>query len=232
MTTAVDHLVVAAATLEQAVAWCEATLGVTPGPGGQHALMGTHNRLLRLGGDTCPNTDPDPGPDNYPDAYLELIALDAQAAPPARARWFGLDDPALQATLQNQGPRLLNVVARSTMLDMHRWGLMNIGLQPGNPVALQRDTPQGRLAWQILLRDDGQLLAGGALPTLIQWAGRHPAGAMPASGLALKSLTLRGAPPRAAEVLRLRGVQWLPSGQPALSALLLTPRGEVVLESA
>jgi hypothetical protein len=44
----VDHLVVAADSLEQGVKWCEETLGVTPGPGGQHPLMGTHNRLLRV----------------------------------------------------------------------------------------------------------------------------------------------------------------------------------------
>jgi hypothetical protein len=43
-----DHLVIAAATLEEGVAWCEATLGVTPGPGGKHPLMGTHNRLLSI----------------------------------------------------------------------------------------------------------------------------------------------------------------------------------------
>jgi hypothetical protein len=37
-----------AASLPEGVAWCEATLGVTPGPGGEHPLMGTHNRLLRI----------------------------------------------------------------------------------------------------------------------------------------------------------------------------------------
>ena len=46
---AVDHLVVAAATLDEGVAWCERTLGVTPAPGGKHALFGTHNRLLAIG---------------------------------------------------------------------------------------------------------------------------------------------------------------------------------------
>ena len=45
---AVDHLVVAAATLADGVAWCERTLGVTPGPGGRHPLFGTHNRLLKI----------------------------------------------------------------------------------------------------------------------------------------------------------------------------------------
>ena len=43
-----DHLVVLAPSLASGVAWAEATLGVTPGPGGEHSLMGTHNRLLRL----------------------------------------------------------------------------------------------------------------------------------------------------------------------------------------
>ena len=34
-TPMLDHLVVMAASLDEGVAWCEATLGVTPGPGGQ-----------------------------------------------------------------------------------------------------------------------------------------------------------------------------------------------------
>jgi Glyoxalase-like domain len=216
--TAVDHLVVAAATLEQGVAWCEATLGITPGPGGQHALMGTHNRLCRIDGPAFANV------------YLEIIAIDAQAAAPGRARWFGLDDPALQAGIA-QTPRLVHVVARSAMLDMHRWGLITVGQQPGNPVKVGRDTPQGRLEWQILLRDDGALLCGGALPTLIQWQGPHPTQAMPDSGVALQGLQLHGLPPRAREVLRLRGVEHRDSG-PALRAVFNTPRGEVVLESA
>jgi hypothetical protein len=44
MKTQIDHLVIVAKTLEQGVQWCEATLGVTPGAGGEHALYGTHNR--------------------------------------------------------------------------------------------------------------------------------------------------------------------------------------------
>jgi hypothetical protein len=223
VTVWVDHLVVAAASLEQGAAWCEATLGVAPGPGGRHALMGTHNQLAKIASEA------------FPDAYLEIIAIDPEAPPPGRVRWFGLDEPALQASLQERGPRLVHVVARSTMLDMHRWGLINVGLQPGDPVSAHRDTPAGRLAWQILVRDDGRLLCGGALPTLIQWAGRHPVAAMADSGLALKALTLRGVPERARDVLRLRGVQVLAEasdGAPALSATLATPRGEVTLESA
>jgi len=215
----IDHLVVAATTLDEGVRWCAAMLGVTPGPGGRHALMGTHNRLLKIATAA------------FPDAYLEIIAIDPEAAAPARVRWFGLDDPALQARLR-AGPRLIHVVARSTMLDMHRWGLITVGQRPGEPVSAGRDTPEGPLRWQILLRDDGGLDCGGALPTLIQWQGRHPAAAMAASGVTLQSLQLRGVPDRAREVLRLRGVDVRADGGPALRATLATPLGEAVLESA
>ncbi len=219
MNTRIDHLVVGAASLAQGVAWCEEVLGVTPGPGGQHPLMGTHNRLLKI------------ATPSFEEVYLEIIAIDPAAATPQRVRWFGLDEPERRASLA-QGPRLIHVVARSPQLDMHRFGLIQIGLQPGDPVKAGRDTPQGPLAWQILVRDDGRVLCGGALPTLIQWDGRHPTQAMPDSGVTLSALTLRGVPARARDVLRLQGVavQETPA-EPALTAVLQTPRGEVVLSS-
>jgi hypothetical protein len=215
----VDHLVVAAASLDQGVAWCEATLGVTPGPGGRHALMGTHNRLLTIADAV------------FPQAYFEIIAIDPDAPPPGRARWFGLDAPALRADLRNAGPRLIHAVARSTRLDAHRAGLIRVGQRPGEPVAASRDTPAGRLEWQILLRDDGGVDCGGALPTLLQWSSRHPAATMPDSGITLKALALGGVPDRARDVLQLRGVAVSAGPGPALRATLATPLGEVTLES-
>lgn len=219
MTTALDHLVVAAATLQDGVDWCERTLGVTPGPGGTHALFGTHNRLLKIAAPA------------WPQAYLEIIAIDPAAPAPRRPRWFGLDDPALQARLAEHGPQLIHLVVRSTMLDMHRWGLIAVGCKPGDPVEASRETPQGRLSWQILVPEDGRPGCGGALPTLIQWDGAHPTDTMPDSGLMLDSLTLRGLPPRAAEVLRLRGVQLQPeaAGQPPMAAVLKTPSGRTAI---
>lgn len=215
----VDHLVLAAATLEQGVAWCEDTLGITPGPGGRHPLMGTHNRLFSIASAA------------FPLAYFEIIAIDPEAPPPARVRWFGLDEPALRARIA-QRPQLVHVVARCPTLALHRAALAAAGAEPGEPVSAGRDTPQGRLQWQILVRDDGRLPCAGALPTLIQWQGRHPAEQMPASGVTLQGLALNGLPDAVHAVLGLPGVVRGPDGGPALSATLATPRGEIHLDSA
>ncbi len=211
---AIDHLVVGAASLADGVAWCESVLGVTPGPGGHHALMGTHNRLLRLDVAAA-------GP-----AYLEIIAIDAQAPRPARARWFGLDAADFSA-----GPRLMHWVARCAGLESALVALNDLGFDVGPPEAASRDTPQGRLAWRLNVRDDGVLLAGGALPTLIEWEAVHPTTAMPRSGLVLRGLTLRGLPARAASLLDAPGVALANDSGPALHAVLDTPRGRVVLAS-
>ena len=219
MTLPVDHLVVAAASLEQGVAWCESTLGVTPGPGGRHVLFGTHNRLLKIATPA------------FPGAYLEIIAIDPAAPPQRRARWFGLDEPVLQQRLA-ASPRLIHVVVRTETLGAHRQALVAAGLDPGDAVQASRDTPQGRLAWQILVRSDGRLLCDGALPTLIQWEGTHPAAQMPESGIALRALTLAGVPAVARELLQLRGVLVHAGLGPAVSATLATPMGNVTLESS
>jgi hypothetical protein len=215
----VDHLVIAADSLEQGVDWCERTLGVQASGGGSHPLMGTHNRVVAIGSP------------RFPDCYLEIIAIDPAAAAPARPRWFGLDDPALREALREQ-PRLIHMVARTRMVEMLRWGLINCGLTPGEPIAAQRDTPHGLLRWRITVRDDGRTECAGALPTLIEWQGPHPCEHLPHSGVVLDALVLRGVPPRALEVLKLPGVQTDAPGNAApLSATLGTPHGRVVLDA-
>src|SRR5215213_5147612 len=103
-TNALDHLVVACRSLDAGRAWCEATFGVAPQPGGRHALMGTHNLLLSLASE------------RYPKAYLELIAIDPDAPTPTptptQPRWFDLDDASLQAAIGT--PRLVHWVARTS----------------------------------------------------------------------------------------------------------------------
>jgi hypothetical protein len=212
MVVAVDHLVVAARTLDKGVRWCEATLGITPGPGGKHPLMSTHNRLFNIGSDAFAN------------AFFEIIAIDPEAPPPGRARWFGLDGLDL-----SRGPRLVTFVARTTALGESLGALRMHGIDGGRALAASRDTPSGPLHWQIAVRDDGAVSCSGAMPTLIEWAStQHPAASMPASGVALRTLVLRGVP-RAA--LDIAAVRFADDAGPALEAQLDTPRGPITLIS-
>lgn len=222
MTSRVDHLVIAAASLEQGAAWCEATLGVVPGPGGEHPLMGTHNRLLRI------------ATVDYPRAYLEIIAVQPGRTPQQEKRWFDLDDEAVRDALARGGPRLLHFVASVPDTRIAVAALRELGLERGEPVAASRMTPRGPLRWQITLRRDGQRLFDGLLPTLIQWGETHPASAMPESGITLQALSASHpeAPKlRAAyEAVGLQGVS-VKQGPANLCAFLDTPKGRVKLAS-
>ena len=101
-----DHLVIAARTLTDAVDWCVETLGVIPGTGGSHPLMGTHNRLIPIDSQ------------GHPSADLALIAIDPSATPTRSsndARWFDLDDANLQERLLKHGAPALTLEARKSL---------------------------------------------------------------------------------------------------------------------
>jgi hypothetical protein len=89
----IDHLVVTSADLASGVEFVRQRLGVSPQPGGEHARMGTHNCLLKLG----------------EFVYLEVISPDPAAPKPDRPRWFELDHP--------KSPRLATWAARTN--DIH-----------------------------------------------------------------------------------------------------------------
>ena len=226
-----DHLVVLAPSLASGVAWAEATLGVAPGPGGEHPLMGTHNRLLRLrSGSDQSNTQPGA-------AYLEIIAINPAATPALAApgrRWFDMDDPALRERVAQTGPQLVHWVARVPALAAALQAWQQLGIDRGEARAASRPTQGGLLQWQISLRPDGQRLFDGCLPTLIEWGPHHPTATMADSGLTLLALTLQH--PQAAQLqaacqaIGLHGV--VVTGGPArLSAQLGTPRGPLTLHS-
>ena len=201
-----DHIAVTAPSLESGVAAVEGALGVPMTPGGAHPVMGTHNRLLSLG----------------PDAYLEVITIDPGAAPPGRARWFGLDHPPA-------APRLSNWIARCK-------GIADeVAASPpgsGTPLALSR----GDLHWQMAVPDTGLLPFDGVFPALIEWpaGAAHPAANLPDHGVRLTELALfhpridalRASLTGKIDDPRLRFVQ---AERPAIRATLRTPGGPVVL---
>jgi len=208
---ALDHLVVAAATLEEGEDYVESRLGARPLRGGKHVAMGTHNSLLKLG----------------EKIYLEVIAIDPDEVAPGRPRWFGLDTAAVRAAVQGT-PRLIHWVARTDDIVAARRACLV-------DYAEVRAMARGTFEWRITIPADGHLPGGGVLPTLIQWADeRHPTDAMPDAGIRL--VALAGAHPEPDAIRSTLAALSLANTlkvtyavTPRVAAMLRTARGPVVL---
>jgi len=208
---ALDHLVVAASTLDAGNDWAFQTLGVRPQPGGRHLTMGTHNALVGLG----------------PRLFVEIIAIDPEGTAPSRPRWFDLDEPRMRAQLA-EGPTLIHWVARTNDIELDA---TRTQFDPGTILPMRR----GDFEWRITVPDDGHLPAGGLVPTLIQWADqRHPADALPPAGVHL--VALAGEHPEPALVRAALAALGLSESLKVtygrsvrLAAMLRTPRGTVTI---
>jgi hypothetical protein len=206
-----DHLIVGAASLRAGIEWAESRLGARAHPGGKHETMGTHNALFGLG----------------PRLFLEIIAVDPDATPPARPRWFDLDEPRMRARLI-ESPALIHWAARSRDIEADA---AQSGVDLGTITAMRR----GDFAWRLTVPADGHLPGRGLVPTLIEWSDhRHPADALPDVGMRL--VALAGEHPDPAPVrgaltaLGLGDTLKVTYGRtPRLAAMLRTPRGTMTL---
>jgi len=232
MTSQIDHLVVMAATLEAGMAWCEATLGITPSAGGEHEKYGTRNRLFKIASP------------KHPLAYFEIIAINPDAATAKRsqvARWFDMDNKALQKAVA-QEPRLITFVASTDDIKAARHALRTQEIERGQIVHASRKSNKGTLNWQITVREDGERLFNGCLPTLIQWGKPdaaeplrlHPRNSLPRSGVTLQSIAISHPSSlklqAAYEAIGLEGVA-IETGAANITATLQTPKGLVQLHS-
>ncbi len=159
----IDHIVVAAPSLEAGSAMVREALGVSPQAGGNHTRMGTHNLLVRLGDMS----------------YLEIIAADPTAPAPSRPRWFGLD------ALDPRSPAALTAwVART-------WDIRAAAAASSESLGNIESMSRGRFSWRITIPSDGSLPLDGAAPALIEWqADEHPAAQLEDQGLSLSGLEL------------------------------------------
>ena len=168
----IDHLVFGCDYLQNGTSYLEQALGVGLSTGGQHALMATHNRLLKL-----------------QDAiYLEVIAIDHEAVQKhgdiGRKRWFSLDEDRTKKRLA-QSPRPLTWVV--AVDDIHD-AASKCGYDVGKITTMTR----GDLEWMLTIAENGTLVEDGLLPGLIQWpGGRNPANKLPESGTRLQRLILQ-----------------------------------------
>lgn len=155
-----DHLAVVGETLDQAVAHVEDSLGVSMGPGGQHARYGTHNRLIGLADGL----------------YLEAIAVEPGVVPQERPRWFDLD--------HFKGPaRLATWIVRSQDLTED---LPMLPAPMQRVVAMTR----GDLRWDMTVPARGALPFDSLFPSVLQWRSPPPGDRFAPSGCALGRLVL------------------------------------------
>ncbi len=210
-----DHIVIAAASLQQGVEYLRERLGVDIPRGGFHRTMGTCNHLMQLGNDR----------------YLELIAIDPAADAPTHPRWFGLDEAKMRVALASR-PRLVTWVMNTP--DIGRLA-GSLEFDIGRLTALSRDN----LRWEIALPDDGRLLADGMLPYCIQWhSSPHPSRVMHDPGCRLLTITIHHNRPdwitarlAALGADHLVQIEGLPDSEsPYLSAAIQTREGEIVID--
>ncbi len=201
-----DHIVVTAPSLASGMEYVSGVLGVPLQAGGEHARMGTHNCLLKLG-ETI---------------YLEVLSINPSAPRPDRPRWFGLDDHAL-----NTKPRLATWVARTKNI---RLASAAANDSFGDIEVMSR----GQWKWLITIPGDGSLPFDGIAPTLIEWeTATHPAATLANANCSL--VRLEGFHPHAARIKELlQTINFqdvfalfpIPPGEPPhLAASIQTPSG-------
>lgn len=187
-----DHLAIATRSLKEGAAWLRDRLGIELQPGGRHAQLGTHNMLLSLG----------------PREYLELIAMDPDAAPVQGPGWFGLkgfDAP----------PQVAGWVLRESPLQVPS-------------ATFVADISRGDLRWRITLPETGQMPGNGTVPMRIDWGdGPHPSDGLPDHGVRLSRLEVQCPETLALSLTdpRIR----ISTGVPRFILRIATPHGEVLL---
>jgi catechol 2,3-dioxygenase-like lactoylglutathione lyase family enzyme len=209
-----DHIVLVATRLEEGVDYVREILGVELTRGGMHPELGTHNRLLRLGGER----------------YLEVIAVNPEAPVPSDPRCFGLDDAEAVRQAWEEGRRLRSWVARvtqdsdlDTVLAIH-----------GPLLGQARNVSRGGHRWRMSIRDDGAPPLEGAAPTAVEYAeGWIPGFDLPDLGFRLERFVVRHPEPEKLNDLYARlGLEAAPEvergAHPELIAHISTPGGAVV----
>lgn len=216
MNNQLDHLVIGAKTLDEGINYVKKILGVEIPFGGVHLSMGTHNCLMRLG-ESC---------------FLEVIAINHDAPPPAHPRWYGLDDPFIRLRLE-ESPVLLTWVINSTNIATV---MQNAIFSMGKQQTISRDA----LSWYFSLPEDGRLFAGGLLPYVISWhSEKHPAENMTDCECRLLSITLHHPQPdwlncalASIDSQHLVNVAAITDNTaPFITATIATPTGEKMISS-
>ncbi len=165
---ALDHVTLGTSSLQAGAAAVRDALGISMPPGGKHPDMSTHNLVVNVG----------------ESRFLELIAIDPDAPPVPRKRWFGLDDVGVKRRIA-EAPRGVGWVVRTDDLDR---------VIAASPVALGegRRMSRGERSWRLTVTEAGSMPFDGLVPGFIEWSpGPHPSAGMQFLGPTLEAIEMR-----------------------------------------
>ena len=167
MNSRIDHIVIGTANLISGTKILETKLSTKFSPGGEHMIMGTHNKLLKL----------------QSNIYLEVIANNPNVIKPSRQRWFSLDESSIKEKIK-KSPRLLCWVLE---VDNIEDTVKKCGYNPGEILQLSRD----ELTWKVTVPSNGKLVENGVLPVLIEWpSNQHPSKKLNNSKVSINKISL------------------------------------------
>jgi len=160
-----DHVVIAANTLEEGTSYIENKLHIKLSEVGYHSDMGTHNRVVKIS----------------KSVYLEVISVDPNCVDLKSKRWFNLDNLKLQSKLRNS-PRVIGYVIENGDTKILKY------YEPFFSVS------RGEYKWKFAMpRINSSILAdqfylSGIIPSLINWESEKPIIKMQDNHLNLKKI--------------------------------------------
>ena len=163
----IDHIVIGTDNLISGTSILEKKLNTKLLPGGEHKVMGTHNKLLKL----------------QTEIYFEVIANNPNVKPPMHPRWFSLDELETKQKIKKSPRSLCWILAVDNICD----AVKICGYNPGEILELSR----GDLRWKVTVPTNGQLIENGVLPFLIEWPKNiHPSNNLANSSISLTKISL------------------------------------------
>ncbi len=162
-----DHVVIAANTLEEGTSYIENKLLIKLSNIGYHSEMGTHNRVVKIS----------------KSVYLEVISIDPNCGHLKSKRWFNLDSLKLQSQLR-KSPRVIGYVIENQDITILKYY-----------EAFFRAS-RGKYKWKFAMpRNNSSILVdqfylSGIIPSLINWESEKPINKMEDNHLNLEEIQI------------------------------------------
>ena len=199
-----DHIMYAVPDLEDSMAEIASITGIVPSNGGVHPGNGTRNALLGLSDSS----------------YLEIIGPDKKQ---------NLENTLGELLVSKNTSGIRAWAVAVSDLELVADVAQDLGFRVRERKEMSRKTPEGSLLeWELLFLDGGPLL-----PFFIDWKGsEHPARKAP-SGCGLSELSISAEEPKVYQELlnKLQLEVSISEGEPAISAIIRSPKGDWSLPS-